>query len=162
MRRHSSPRLALDEKAARAASRVTAIRLAVLVSRCMELWRGNRRDSVTALIILAVIAITSEKFTRLALEGDRRTLDTYLPLEALQSCNVASIAAATGLNRETARRRVRNLIEEGLLIRTKSGEIALSPDRVNQPEALELVRKQLDAVLRFTNAALRDGVFTLR
>ena len=152
--------LEIDEARAAANSRLTAIRLAVLMTRCMEMWSGGSRDPETVLILLAVISITSEKFTRSGLDPDVRALEAYLPLEELQGCNVASIAAATGLNRETARRRVAALIESGALVRTSSGDIALSPERVQQPAALELVRKQVDAVLRFANDLLRDGVLT--
>jgi DNA-binding Lrp family transcriptional regulator len=43
---------------------------------------------------------------------------------------VSSIAAATAINRETVRRRVRNLVKAGSLIRTAAGEIALPPAKV--------------------------------
>ncbi|MEA2999856.1 MAG: hypothetical protein QOH04_2089 [Sphingomonadales bacterium] len=150
--------LLVDEAEASAKSRLTAIRSAILLTRSMEVWRRGRMDPETVLIILAVIAITSEKFTRAGLDEDYRALDVYLPLEQLQSCNVASIAAATGLNRETARRRVEALIKSGSLIRTGAGDIALPPDKVQERSALQLVRKQLDAVVRFANESLRDGV----
>jgi hypothetical protein len=150
--------LVVDEAQASAASRLTAIRSAILLTRAMEVWRRGRLDPETVLIILAVIAITSEKFTRAGLDEDYRALDVYLPLEKLQACNVASIAAATGLNRETTRRRVEALIKNGSLIRTEAGDIALPPDKVQERSAIELIRKQLDAIVRFANESLRDGV----
>jgi hypothetical protein len=150
--------LVIDDAEADANSRLTAIRLALLVSRCMQIWSAGQRDPETVLILIAVISITSEKFTRAGLDPELRALHAYLPLEQLQGCNVASIAAATGLNRETTRRRVDRLLEGGMLIRTASGELALPPERVHQPAALELVRKQLDAIVRFTNELVRDGV----
>ena len=154
--------LAIDPVAANANSRVSAIRAAVMLTRSMEVWRRGRMDPETVLIILAVIAITSEKLVRAGLDPEYRALDVYLPLEQLQGCNVASIAAATGLNRETTRRRVRALLRDGTLIRTESGDIALPPDKVQEPSALELVRKQLEAVVRFANESLRDGLLVLR
>jgi len=150
--------LLVDDAGAGSNSRLTAIRAAILLTRSLEVWRRGRMDSETVVIILAVIAITSEKFTRSGLDAEFRALDVYLPLEQLQACNVASIAAATGLNRETTRRRVEALIREGSLIRTASGDIALPPKRVQERSALDLVRRQLDAVVRFTNDCLRDRV----
>ena len=150
--------LSIDEGQAAVSSRLTAIRLALLISRCMETWRGGERDPATVLILIAVISITSEKFTRSGLDPEMGALETYLPLEQLQGCNVASIAAATGLNRETTRRRVEALLRSGSLIRSSSGDIALPPERVQTPAALALVRKQLDAVVRFSNELLKDGV----
>ena len=154
--------LLIDDDLAARNSRLTAIRLAVLTARSVELWRRGVHDVQNAMIIVAVIAITSEKLLRVDLPPEQRALENYLPLGELQRCNVASVAAATGLNRETARRRVEALIEVGSLIKTADGEIALPPERVQQPAALALVRKQLEAVTRFVNDALRDGVFALR
>ena len=154
--------LIIDEDRANANSRMTAIRAATMLMRSMELWRRERLDPQNVLIILAVISITSEKLMRAQLDPKYYALSTYLPLEQLQGCNVASIAAATGLNRETVRRRVQDLIDGGSLIRTESGEIALPPDKVNEDSALELVRRQLEAVTRFANDSLRDGVLLVR
>ena len=133
-----------------------------MLMRSMELWRRERHDPENVLIILSVISITSEKLMRAQLDPKFHDLSTYLPLEQLQGCNVASIAAATGLNRETVRRRVRDLMESGSLIRTEAGEIALPPEKVNEDSALELVRRQLEAVTRFANDSLRDGVLIAR
>lgn len=154
--------LIIDEDRANANSRITAIRAATMLMRSMELWRRDRLDPQNVLIILAVISITSEKLMRAHLDPKYRALNIYLPLEQLQGCNVASIAAATGLNRETVRRRVQDLIGGGSLIRTDAGEIALPPRNVNQDSALELVRRQLEALVRFANDSLRDGVLLAR
>jgi hypothetical protein len=154
--------LLIDDDSAARNSRLTGIRLAILTARSVELWRRGVHDVQNAMIIVAVIAITSEKLTRVDLPPEHRALENYLPLEKLQKCNVSSVAAATGLNRETARRRVEALIKGGSLIKTADGEIALPPARVQEPAALALVRKQLEAVTRFVNDALKDGVFELR
>src|SRR5690349_23486071 len=108
--------LIIDEDQANAKSRITAIRAAIMLMRSMELWRLGRLDPQNVLIILAVISITSEKLMRGHLDANYHALDIYLPLEQLQGCNVASIAAATGLNRETVRRRVQDLIAQGSLL----------------------------------------------
>ena len=108
--------------------------------------------------VLAVVAITCEKFTRAGLTGAQRALPAFLPLGNLQGCNISSIAAATGFNRETTRRRVEALLREGLLVRTPAGEIAMSPDRVRDAAVVDLLRKQLDAITRLVNDLIRDGV----
>lgn len=149
--------LSIDPERADANSRLTAIRAAVFLTRSMEIWRRDRLDPQMALIILAVISITSEKLIRSGLDAEYFALETYLPLDKLQACNVASIAAATGINRETVRRRVQSLIRTGSLIRTEAGEIALPPEKVQERSALDMVRRQLEALVRFTNESLRDG-----
>ena len=150
--------LLINQERADANSRITAIRAAMTMTRSMELWRRERLDPETVLINLAVISITSEKLMRGGLDPKYNALDVYLPLAELQACNVASIAAATGLNRETVRRRVQSLMSAGSLIRTSSGDIALPPHKVQERSALDLVRRQLETLVRFANDSLRDGV----
>lgn len=154
--------LTIDEEQADASSRVTAIRSAIMLMRSLEVWRQDRLDLPSVFIILAVIAITSEKLMRSDIDPKYRSLSVYLPLEQLQRCNIASVAAATGLNRETVRRRVQDLIDAGTLIRTEAGEIALPPHKVQESSALQLVRRQLEAVVRFANDSLRDGVLVAK
>ena len=150
--------LVIDEPEFEAASRLVGIRLALTTTRMMEQWSRGRHDPEMVLILLSVVAITSEKFTRAGLTGAQRALPCDLPLCDLQGCNVSSIAAAAGFNRETTRRRVEALVREGLLVRTPAGEIALAPERVRDPAMIDLLRKQLDAVTRLVNDLIRDGV----
>jgi hypothetical protein len=154
--------LDIDSAAADANSRLTGIRLAALTTRLMELWRRGSRDSDTAMIMVAVAVITSERFTRAGLSDDQKTLDWAMPLDRLAPCNVSSIAAATGLNRETARRRVNALVKAGALIRLEGGEIAFPPGHIQEPATAQLVRKLLEAILRFANESIKDGVIRSR
>jgi hypothetical protein len=149
--------LVIDPEGADETSRLTGIRLTVLTTRMMELWRRGTRDGDTAMIMVAVAAITSERFTRAGLSDEMKTLEWTMPLERLAPCNVSSIAAATGLNRETARRRVNKLVKAGALIRSDAGEISFPLGHVQEPETAVLVRKQLEAVTRFVNETMKDG-----
>src|SRR5688572_19595258 len=154
--------LVIDSDGADANSRLTGIRLALLTTRMMELWRRGTRDSDTAMIMVAVAAITAERFTRGGLDDAMKTLDWAMPLDKLAPCNVSSIAAATGLNRETARRRVNALVKAGALIRSEGGEIAYPLGRMQDPKTAALVRKLLEAVVRFVNESVKDGVVRSR
>lgn len=128
----------------------------------MELWRRGTRDSDTAMILVAVAAITAERFTRAGLTDDQKSLAKAVPLDRLAPCNVSSIASATGLNRETARRRVNALVKAGALNRLEGGEIVYPVGRMQDPSTALLVRKLLEAVLRFTNESMKDGVIRSR
>lgn len=150
--------LNIDNDSVAANSRLTAIRLALLMSRWMENWREGVGDNGSAMILLAVVAITGERLTRTDLPEPLRSVATALPAGLAAECNVSSIAAATGLNRETTRRKVAALVEAGFLARSPEGEISY-PNRLQQdPATLDFVRKQLEAVVRFTNDSIRDGV----
>ena len=148
----------IDQQASAAMSRLTAIRLALLTSRAMENWREGVGDNESAMIVLAVVAITGERLTRTELPGPLCSVATPLPPGYAAGCNISSIAAATGLNRETTRRKVSALIERGFLARSGNGEICFPADRQQDPATLEFLRKQLEAVTRFANDAIRDGV----
>lgn len=150
--------LTIDKQASAAMSRLTAIRLALLTSRAMENWRAGVGDNESAMILLAVVAITGERLTRTDLPEAYRDVATALPPGYAAACNISSIAAATGLNRETTRRKVSTLIERGYLARSKAGEICFPADRQQDPGTLEFLTRQLEAVARFANDALRDGV----
>jgi DNA-binding transcriptional ArsR family regulator len=152
--------LVIDNEASEANSRLTAIRLALLISRCMENWREDVGDNDSAMILLAVVAILGERLTRTELPEPLRNVTTPLPPGLAAECNVSSIAAATGLNRETTRRKVNALIEAGFLTRSREGEIGFPAHRMQDPATLEFVKKQLEAVTRFANDAIRDGVLT--
>lgn len=150
--------LTIDNEANRANSRLTAIRLALLTSRAMENWREGVGDNDSAMILLAVVAICGERLTRTDLPEPLRNVATPLPPGLAADCNVSSIAAATGLNRETTRRKVNALIEAGYLHRSDEGEISFPVGRQQDPSTVDFVRKQLEAVARFANDAIRDGV----
>lgn len=150
--------LNIDNDAVAANSRLTAIRLALLMSRWMENWREGVGDNASAMILLAVVAITGERLTRTDLPEPLRSVATALPPGLAAECNVSSIAAATGLNRETTRRKVNALVEAGWLARSTDGEISYPTDRQQDPATLDFVRRQLEAVARFANDAIRDGV----
>ena len=152
--------LTLDPEALTANSRLTAIRLALLTSRSMENWRRDVGDNDSAMILLAVVAICGERLTRTELPEALRSVATSLPPGVAAGCNVSSIAAATGLNRETTRRKVNALIESGYLVRSAAGEISYPTARQQDPATLDFIRRQLEAVARFANDAMRDGVLT--
>lgn len=150
--------LTIDPQASTAMSRLTAIRLALLTSRAMEHWREGVGDNESAMILLAVVAITGERLTRTELPEDLRSVATQLPPGYAAGCNISSIAAATGLNRETTRRKVGALIDRSYLCRSEEGEIGFPAERQQDPATLEFLRKQLEAVARFANDSIRDGV----
>ena len=138
-------------------SRLTAIRLTMLTLRAMERWRSNVGDYDSAMVLVAVSAITAERLTRAELAPEMKSLARAIPQEQLASCNVSSIAAATGLNRETARRKVNALVDRGFLVKSADGSISFKPGRLQEEHVHELVRIQLDALVRTINDLCRDG-----
>ena len=150
--------LVVDDRKAEGFSRLVSIRLTMLTLRCMENWRTGIDDCEKALILVAVMAISGERFTRSEeLDEDLKSLRNPVPPERLPPCNISSIAAATGLNRETARRKVIELAEAGILDRSANGMVSFKSGFLERKAMSELVRRQLEAVVRVMNDLIREG-----
>ena len=142
-------------------SRLAGIQMAMLTLRCMEHYRDVAGDHDSALILLAVVAISAERLTRGALPDDLRTLDTPLPPEHVGSCNVSSIAVATGFNRETARRHVNRLIERDVLQKGPDGTIQFTAGYMQSGQIADLLQLQLDTLGRSVTEFLRMGAMVM-
>jgi hypothetical protein len=149
--------ITIDYAALEANKRVTAIRLTMATLRCMDNWRQKVGDYDSAMILVAVVAITAERLTRAELPVELRDLTVAIPPDELAPCNISSIAAATGINRETARRKVNSLVEAGYLVRSDRGVISFTPGYLQRPHIREVVRSQIEAIVKFTNDLCRDG-----
>jgi hypothetical protein len=156
--KRASKMLAVDDAVAIKKSRLVALRIAILSLRLMENWRRPFKDFDSALILLAVAAIGGEKLTRSELEADLQDLAKPIARDRLTPCNINSIAEATGINRETARRKVKRLAEAGLL-ETTNGSIHFSRGFSQREEPNAILRSQLETLRWITNDLIRDGVF---
>jgi DNA-binding transcriptional ArsR family regulator len=140
----------------RAKSRPAVIALVVLTLRLMENWRGIVReiggddpDTDAAMITLAVVAIGAEKFTRADLDPELGSLAMAMPPGRLNKCNISSIASATGINRETVRRKVARLQELGILSRKQEPDgIRVTSAFAAREEVQRSVHAQVDALVR--------------
>jgi hypothetical protein len=138
-------------------SRLAGIQMAMLTLRCMEHYRDVAGDQDSALILLAVVAISAERLTRGSLAEELRSLESPFPQDQLGVCNVSSIAVATGFNRETARRHVNRLIERGVLERGNDGSIQFAAGYLQGGQIADLLQAQLDTLGRSVTEFLRMG-----
>ena|SRR5579884_297081 len=143
---------------ARRKNRLIATRLTLLTLRYMENWSRVSKDYDEAMIAVAVAAITTERLTRVKLTDEEMDLGHPLPRKLYGKCTVQAIAQATGLNRETARRKVNSLVNRGMLERTGDGSILLRQGFPQEQFIAELIDDQLEAFRRTADALLRDGV----
>lgn len=159
--------MSIDHGGAEAKSRLVLVLLTTLTMRLMERWRqgigevlGHPPDYETTMIIGAIVSINGEKLIRSELEPTLHALKNPLPYDLLSSCNVSSIAEATGLNRETVRRKVNRLISAGLLIKEKHS-LHIAHGLLQLPVASETIDVQLRAVARTANQLERLEVLHL-
>lgn len=151
----------VDEAGFEEASRVAGVAVAAYTLRAMERWRANVTDHEGAMIMLAVIAISSERLLRADLPPEQRSLAAPVDRSLLTKVNIAGIAHATGLNRETARRKVNELIAAGELARDRSGSIRLAPGLPQSGRIREQIRGQVSEICAIAEQLERLGVFTV-
>ena len=158
----SAARLEISETDAQAKSRMVGLRIAMLTLRLLENWRNYLSvDPESAVIVLATAAITMEKFTRSGFDEDLWNIRTAMPPEQLTKCNVSSIAAAIGSNRETVRRKVKRLLELGVVLRDGEGSLRLSPGYTLSVPTSEMLRAQLEVLAQTGNGLLREEILQI-
>lgn len=157
--------LALTDERHTGSDRLDAIRLALLTLRMMEHWRKVWGDIDTALIVLGVSAVLAERLTRIDLTPELRNMNREPSPDfrvKLGTCSLSSIAAATGLNRETTRRKVNQMVQDGILVRSNDGKIQFAAKVAQRGDVQEMVRQQLRTVTRTANELIRDGSIEVR
>ena len=150
----------VDPEARDLQSRVTFVRLLGLQLRLMELWRVVAGGHQEALVQMAVAAINGDRVTRSASDLRLRNMSNAMPTSLMTKCNLSSIAAATGLNRETVRRVVNRLTVNGPLVRAPDGSVNFIEGLTQGPETQRLGEAQLDEFCRTVNLLLREGVLS--
>ena len=134
----------------------------MMTLRLLEHWRSHLKlDHDSALIVLATAAITMEKFTRVDFDPELKDIQSAMPPDRLTRCNVSSIASATGLNRETARRKVGSLLVAGVLLKDEEGSVRLSPEFTRSVATSEMLHSLLETLVHSTNELVRDGILAV-
>lgn len=136
-------------------TRPAIILLSDFTLRFIGRWIGVLRqlsseeaDLETWLIVVSVTVVGARKFLRESLDEDLQDLSVAMPAGQLDKCNLSSISAATGLNRETVRRKVNWLIAAGILEKEGTRDVRASPVVTSRPEVHRLVLDQVKAVRR--------------
>jgi len=149
----------IDDQRAGAQLRRIGLQLAISGLRIVEEYRrvyGDDNDRV--MIILAVVASTLERAIRGDETGEFSDLRLALPDEMMGPCNVASIAIATGLPRETARRKVNALIADDILRRDRRGVITFVKGIGQNPVIYRMLRRQAGEIARLASVFSEAGI----
>lgn len=160
--------LCVDDEAAGAKSRLVHFTLLNLTLRFMENWRSAPvhsgrpgLDYESLMILMAIIVISAERVLRTELDGDLQTLAQQMPISKYGKVNLSSIASATGLNRETVRRRVKTLQQSGWVSRDSDG-IRTVPGVIPYEDLLDIIGAQLNAFTVTVNQLAKLGVLSAR
>ncbi|GAA4747427.1 hypothetical protein GCM10023264_11440 [Sphingomonas daechungensis] len=144
-------------------SRLSAIRLVSMTLRMVEQWRALIGDQDCVMIMLAVAVINTESLDRATLfKHGVADLRSAVPPHMLRRCTISSVALATGLNRETTRRKVTRLVEHGFLAREADGHVYLHPSLDIRNELVGTIASQLETFAKTANELLRDRTLIIR
>lgn len=149
----------IDEDRAGAQLRKIGLHLALSGLRIVDEYRqvyGADNDRV--MVILAVVASTLERVIRTDETGEFSDLRLTLADDQMGPCNVASIAVATGLPRETARRKVNALIADGILKRDRRGVIGFVNGVGQNPIVYRMLRRQAGEIARLASVFSEAGI----
>ncbi len=118
---------------------------------------GN--DLEMACVAGAVALEATEANLRLADFRDKyRDLRTVIGLEGQRGVNALSIAQYTGIPRETVRRKLKRLVELGVIAEKTRGSYVIKPGFPQRPENLAAIQNMMRYVLQFMNDCLTLGL----
>ncbi len=80
-------------------------------------------------------------------------------VEGQRGVNATSVAAATGMPRETVRRKLRILVDHGVLLEKTRGRYVLKPGFLQDPRNLALIEEGMRYAAQYMNDCIAHGVF---
>ena len=141
-------------------SRLFAYLLVSFLSRAEQLRRKHFEDDIDLAVIAKAVAMAAidpqmrdPEFVR-----EFRSIDDVVGTERQRGVNALSIAAATGIPRETARRKIKRLLALGVLSETGRGKYVLKPGYLQSPQAKALFEELTRASIRFINECFDQRV----
>ena len=88
-------------------------------------------------------------------------LRNIIGVQGQHPVNALSIAEATGVPRETVRRKLKILLERGAIIEQSRGLYVIKPGFAQTPEHLAVIEQAMRDAILFLNECLRSGLLSL-
>jgi predicted transcriptional regulator len=121
----------------------------------LELVRG-RDDSRPFIHLLMTFLHRADQDRRGLYSGD---LDlAAVGLEGQRSVKALTIAEATGIPRETVRRKLKLLVERGVIVEKTRGAYVFKLGYIQQPETLDVIERGMRDTLQFMNDCVKLGL----
>lgn len=93
-----------------------------------------------------------------AFRDQHRNFDSVVGVEGQRAVNATSIAGATGIPRETVRRKLQQLLKLGFILEKGCARYILQPGSLQQPERQAAFARGLQQTVHFMNECLEQGV----
>jgi hypothetical protein len=146
-----------DARYERSQGAITVLMTDFLMAHLRAVFTAFDGDLHAALVLGEIGHTTTRRFTEAARHDaiDLRQIDRADIAAVARPCNALSVSLATGMPRETVRRKVRWLAERGWIVRAKGGWVATAaagqhfmPDfnRVTARRLLETAQRMLDVL----------------
>lgn len=119
-------------------------------------YHGDLDLAVVAEVI--GIAVVEPGLRDAAFRERYRILDSVIGLEGQRAVNATSIASASGIARETVRRKLKRLLQEGLIAEKGRARYVVKPGVLQQPEWQAAYARGIQLTVLFMNECLEQGV----
>lgn len=121
-----------------------------------------RGDFDLAIIAEAIaIAAIDPRMREPQFRKDYEKMSTVVGIEGQRGVNALSIAASTGLPRETTRRKIKRLVELGVIVEVTRGKYVMTPGYLQTPALQGTLENITRETLRFINECLDQGLLKL-
>lgn len=163
MRQDRSPAIALDTEQYEKISRVFAYHFSDFVQRFWQVYVGVVGNDLQKVIIFHTISLASSPLVANDPEalGPYKSMRLPLPAEMQVPCSALSVAEATGLPRETTRRKIKEMVAENLLQEDPRGGYRLATGVLQRPEIVAIFEQNVRSLVRFTNASVALGALQI-
>ncbi len=141
-------------------SRVFMVTLGSFLLRLEREKRGLYGSDLDLSSVFDVVAIGAiEPALRNA--GFRAAFSSFnavVGVEGQRGINAMSIAAATGIPRETVRRKLKRLVDQGLIIEKSKGHYVVAPGRLQSGDYQAAFGRGIRETVRFMNECVENGL----
>ncbi len=83
---------------------------------------------------------------------------TVMGTEGQRPVKALTISQATGIPRETVRRKLKILLERGVIVEKTRGAYVFKPGFIQQPESMEIIERGMRDTLQFMNDCVTLGL----
>jgi hypothetical protein len=154
----SEGRLVLAEGADN--SRLIAYMIGIYLHRIERERRALYHNDLEMVRVAEVIGIAGVEpgMRDAAFRDEHRSFDSVVGIDGQRGLNATSIASATGIPRETVRRKLKLLLELGFIVEKGRFRYVLRPGHLQAPARQAAVVRGIQQTVQFMNECVAQGV----
>jgi len=93
-----------------------------------------------------------------AFRAQHRSFSSIVGIEGQRAVNATSIASASGIPRETVRRKLKRLLELGFIVEKGRAPYVLKPGMLQEPQRQQAFARGIQQTVQFMNECLEQGL----